>query len=313
MSTPQNQDDHWLNMRARSSRARSMDGDEYTPHSMSIITQRPTSSLAGAMGESSMSPARDSQAPTLIWDTAQTPLTAYYPNGSRSPSTNLNFSSRHHSPESLLSVSSSGSPQQYPVTSPHSTDSFLHSVGAAVVSFDQTPFCDEVVFLRERVRQLEQECRRAALIDRTRGYIRPAHSPSFQAGWDARTEARKKIFCSLNRAGNALCAWHDSRRERRKHAPRNAPPGKLNCDCTFEEALFEESLSRHGVSSYHPGEAVRMDPALRNPLLKLLERRYGYRDGDFDLDPISGTWSEGQSPDDWKRRSSEGRATRARS
>ncbi|KAJ1302043.1 hypothetical protein OPQ81_000877 [Rhizoctonia solani] len=115
-------------------------------------------------------------------------------------------------------------------------------------------------------------------------------SPEFQRSWDARTEARIKRFCSLNRAGNALCAWHDSRRERRSFPPRMAPPGHLNCGCTYEEALFEESLARHGVGSYHPGESVRMDPALRNPLLKLLQWRFGYKDGDFERDPKTGVW-----------------------
>ncbi|KAF8431543.1 hypothetical protein L210DRAFT_3361543, partial [Boletus edulis BED1] len=71
--------------------------------------------------------------------------------------------------------------------------------------------------------------------------------------WKARTDARIRLFCSLNRAGNALCSWHDSRRERRAYPPRMAPPGCLNCGCTYDEALFEESLSRHGVGSYHPG------------------------------------------------------------
>ncbi|KAM6492510.1 hypothetical protein JOM56_012234, partial [Amanita muscaria] len=167
---------------------------------------------------------------------------------------------------------------------------------------------------RERVRQLEQEYRRAkVVIEKLRGYTRPPHSSTFQAGWDARTEARRMLFCSLNRAGNALCAWHDSRRERRIFAPRNAPQGFLNCGCNYEEALFEESLSRHGVGSYHPGEAVRMDPALRNPLLTLLKRRYNYKDGDFDLDPISETWAEGQTPEDWQRKGREGKTTKSRS
>ncbi len=75
---------------------------------------------------------------------------------------------------------------------------------------------------------------------------------------------------------------HDSRRERRQYPPRMAPHGVLNCGCTYEEALFEESLSRHGVGAYLPGDSVRMDPNLRNPLLKLLKQRYGYRDGDFE-------------------------------
>ena len=127
-------------------------------------------------------------------------------------------------------------------------------------------------------------------------------SPSFAASWKARTDARIKLFCSLNRAGNALCAWHDSRRERRAHPPRMAPPGHLNCGCTFEEALFEESLSRHDVGSYHPGESVRMDPALRNPLLKLLKQRYGYKDGDFERESVTGNWLDGEGPGPWEAR-----------
>ncbi|OCH93715.1 hypothetical protein OBBRIDRAFT_724306, partial [Obba rivulosa] len=116
----------------------------------------------------------------------------------------------------------------------------------------------------------------------------------------ARTDARIKLFCSLNRAGNALCAWHDSRRERRVYPPRAAPPGQLNCGCTYEEALFEECLARHGVGSYTPGEHVRMDPALRNPLLKLLQRHYGYHDGDFERDPETGEWIESDGSECWE-------------
>ncbi|KZT36730.1 hypothetical protein SISSUDRAFT_962094, partial [Sistotremastrum suecicum HHB10207 ss-3] len=107
-------------------------------------------------------------------------------------------------------------------------------------------------------------------------------SSSFEASWARRTQARITRLCALNRAGNALCAWHDSRRERRLYPPRNAPPDTLNCGCSHAEALFEESLARHGVGAYLPGESVRMDPALRNPLLKLLEEVWGYKDGDFD-------------------------------
>lgn len=87
-----------------------------------------------------------------------------------------------------------------------------------------------------------------------------------------RTRFREQKFCTLNRAGNALCAWHDSRRERRLYPPRMAPYRTLNCGCTYSEALFEESLSRNGVGSFWPGEHVRMDPSLRNCLLKLLQR-----------------------------------------
>lgn len=136
----------------------------------------------------------------------------------------------------------------------------------------------------------------------------PVHPQVVEENWRARTEARKKIFCSVNRAGNALCAWHDSRRERRAYPPRNAPPGVLNCGCTYEEALFEESLARHGVGSYHPGESVRMDPALRNPLLRLLQERYNYRDGDFDFDPVTRTWLNGEGAADWEARLASGAA-----
>jgi hypothetical protein len=131
-------------------------------------------------------------------------------------------------------------------------------------------------------------------------------SQTFQASWRLRTDARIKKFCSLNRAGNALCAWHDSRRERRAYPPRMAPPGHLNCGCTYNEALFEESLARNGVGSYHPGETVRMDPALRNPLLKLLEWRFGYKDGDFERDPGTGYWIEGEGDALWEAKAAAG-------
>ena len=138
-------------------------------------------------------------------------------------------------------------------------------------------------------------------------------SAAFQASWKARTDARVRQFCSLNRAGNALCAWHDSRRERRAYPPRMAPAGHLNCGCTYEEALFEESLARHSVGSYHPGESVRMDPALRNPLLKLLQNRYGYRDGDFERDPRSGGWVEGEGHVYWEQKVQAGLANSRKS
>jgi hypothetical protein len=88
--------------------------------------------------------------------------------------------------------------------------------------------------------------------------------------------------------------------------PRTAPPGHLNCGCTYDEALFEESLARHGVGSYHPGESVRMDPALRNPLLRLLQTRYGYKDGDFEKDPLTGEWLEGEGHSVWEQRAQVG-------
>ncbi|PCH44961.1 hypothetical protein WOLCODRAFT_145266 [Wolfiporia cocos MD-104 SS10] len=170
-------------------------------------------------------------------------------------------------------------------------------------------------FSEQHASQLQQELARAYPMAGTAGgplpspFPTPSASPAMLENWRRRTEARKRIFCSLNRAGNALCAWHDSRRERRTYPPRNAPPGMLNCGCTFEEALFEESLSRRGVGSYHPGESVRMDPALRNPLLKLLQERYGYRDGDFDRDPITGNWIDGEDAAYWEAKLAAGAAS----
>ncbi|KAI0264726.1 hypothetical protein BC834DRAFT_970657 [Gloeopeniophorella convolvens] len=187
------------------------------------------------------------------------------------------------------------------------------------------PTDDELRYLRNKVRELEliNESARLRIRELESELANPAPSgsyssssisglpapapqlptsPSFAASWKARTDARVKLFCSLNRAGNALCAWHDSRRERRAHPPRMAPPGHLNCGCTFDEALFEESLARHDVGSYHPGESVRMDPALRNPLLKLLQKRYGYKDGDFERDPATGNWVDGDGPGPWEAR-----------
>lgn len=171
----------------------------------------------------------------------------------------------------------------------------------------------ELTSLRRTKQALEYECRvlqndlqrlhtqRVQLMRSTASASPNPPNPTFQASWNTRTEARIRYLCSLNRAGNALCAWHDSRRERRAYPPRNAPSGYLNCGCTFEEALFEESLSRHHVGSYLPGEAVRMDPALRNPLLKLLQRRFGYKDGEFERDPRTGEWLEGEGPAKWER------------
>ena len=98
--------------------------------------------------------------------------------------------------------------------------------------------------------------------------------------WSNRTLARLKCFCSLNRAGNALCAWHNSRCERgtiravsdvrTRHEWPHTTPSTVGA---HKEALFEKSLARNRVSAFHPGDHVCMDPTLRNPLLKLLEER----------------------------------------
>ncbi|PFH50500.1 hypothetical protein AMATHDRAFT_60899 [Amanita thiersii Skay4041] len=299
---------------------------------------RPTSSLAGAMGEAMMSPSRASSSSATSWSTSHpTPSVAiamhppYYPgvpgeippNYSSSDVSTYQYespSARHNTPDSLPPPSPSYLPAHY--SESYTQLPNVRSNGALPLSFansssysfnsDSNPD-QEVLALKQRIRELERECNRSReIIHSLRGVVRLPRSSNFQIGWEARTESRKRKFCSLNRAGNALCAWHDSRRERRAFPPRNAPPGYLNCGCTYEEALFEESLSRHGVGSYLPGEAVRMDPALRNPLLNLLQRTYGYKDGDFEHNPISETWIEGQAPEDWYRKAQEGKATKAR-
>lgn len=121
----------------------------------------------------------------------------------------------------------------------------------------------ELKTLQRRLRDLEIE------LERTKSQRLLGIPPPDR---QERTRFREQKFCSLNRAGNALCAWHDSRRERRLYPPRMAPYRTLNCGCTYSEALFEESLSRNGVGSFWPGEHVRMDPSLRNCLLRLLQR-----------------------------------------
>jgi hypothetical protein len=55
-----------------------------------------------------------------------------------------------------------------------------------------------------------------------------------------------------------------------------------------------------------------MDPALRNPLLKLLENRYGYKDGDFERDPLNDRWIDGESPSSWELKAHSGAANRRR-
>ena len=189
--------------------------------------------------------------------------------------------------------------------------------GGTFVSHSQPPtFEDEVHRLRRRVRELELECNRNRnVIESLRrpvaiGLRTPSPSPSFQESWKARTEIRKKMFCSPNRAGNALCSWHDSRRERRAYPPRQDPPGYLNCGCSHEEALFEETLSRDTVGGYRPGDTVWMDPALHNPLPKLLENQFVYKDGDFGRDPLMDYWIDGESPSSWELKARSGPANR---
>ncbi|KAG8906099.1 hypothetical protein FRB99_007623 [Tulasnella sp. 403] len=215
-------------------------------------------------------------------------------------------------------------------TPPPSNASSTTLMDSSPPNHPQAPIEEELAQLRTKVRELEfvndlvqlrvveLENEKQKLLSERNGQgpksvgaLSPPE-PEFQSSWDKRTEARIKRFCSLNRAGNALCAWHDSRRERRAYPPRMAPPGTLNCGCTYEEALFEESLSRHKVGSYLPGEMVRMDPALRNPLLALLQWRYGYKDGDFERDPASGKWVDGEGEHVWQQKAASGSTSSSR-
>ncbi|KAF7350532.1 hypothetical protein MVEN_01359000 [Mycena venus] len=283
-----------------------------------------TSSLTGAMGDTHVSSRHSGSPPSsrdplfnmmgqpLGWPQSQTPMLASqsaYPGGMTAPAyldPQVSGTAYYRdSPESLSPPS--------PFTTPTFNDPFRPNPAANYASTQQTPAYApvnpevEIRRLRKKLRETEQLYERAreqvkALESRPAPHrahsagslpsplSTPPSTSAFQASWKARTDARIRQFCALNRAGNALCAWHDSRRERRVHPPRMAPSGYLNCGCTYEEALFEESLARHHVGSYLPGETVRMDPALRNPLLKLLQQRYGYKDGDFERDPRTGDW-----------------------
>lgn len=274
-----------------------------------------TSSLTGAIGDAHF-PSNRGRLPFIrgnqSYDVNMTPdswgqvvsvphnlyPTVAGPGGGISPISPMNSSSYDHS---------------FRTEVPHPSPPFTQPMGQPRPSpVHATPYTheDEIYRLRAKVGELQhafQETRKK-LDDERRmrmSLSSPGHTPpssaSFRESRKAREAARIKLFCSLNRAGNALCAWHDSRRERRVYPPRNAPPGYLNCGCTYQEALFEESLSRHHVGSYHPGETVRMDPALRNPLLKLLQRRYQYRDGDFEIDPNTGEWIAGEGHMLWEQ------------
>lgn len=279
-----------------------------------------TSSLTGAMGDAHVS-ARHSVSPPQFnmsgvgWQMpAQSPYSGVHGNIAGAsffdPQASAAYSYRS-SPESLSPPS--------PFMNSFENDTFRQP-SASYPSAPRSASINsqdaelEIRRLHKRVRDLEQQTERQAKALESSSARRtypagslpslissPPMSAGFQASWKARTEARIRQFCALNRAGNALCAWHDSRRERRVYPPRMAPDGYLNCGCTYEEALFEESLARHHVGSYLPGDSVRMDPALRNPLLKLLEARYGYKDGDFERDPRTGDWLPGEGPAFWEQ------------
>ncbi|KAG8975280.1 hypothetical protein FRC05_006223 [Tulasnella sp. 425] len=253
--------------------------------------------------------------------------------------TTARAAAHHHAHHQSFSLAAqlSASSQSTPTPSSASSSTLINSEQSQ--NHTPTPIEEELAQLRTKVRELEfvndlvqlrvveLENEKSKLLGGSNGgsdkgsstagspssrstsstlVLNTEADPDFQSSWQKRTEARIKRFCSLNRAGNALCAWHDSRRERRAYPPRMAPPGTLNCGCTYEEALFEESLSRHKVGSYLPGEMVRMDPALRNPLLALLQWRYGYKDGDFERDPSNGRWVDGEGEHVWQQKASSG-------
>ncbi|KAH7100056.1 hypothetical protein BKA62DRAFT_620512, partial [Auriculariales sp. MPI-PUGE-AT-0066] len=116
-----------------------------------------------------------------------------------------------------------------------------------------------------------------------------------------RTAIRIKLLEKLNHHGNRCCAWHETRQELHEYSAREAPTGIMNCGCTFEEALFEESLSKSGVGSMVTG-AKRLNPALRNALLLVFQRAYGYTDGDLAFNRVSSEWLDGESPAYWSEK-----------
>ncbi|KAH7101065.1 hypothetical protein BKA62DRAFT_657893, partial [Auriculariales sp. MPI-PUGE-AT-0066] len=111
------------------------------------------------------------------------------------------------------------------------------------------------------------------------------------------------LYCAGNRSGLSSCSWHASRHQPKVYGSRKAPAGYLNCGCTFEEALFEASLAANGVGAYRSGAGQpRLDPTLRRALLQLLQRRYSYQDGDFEIDTRTGWWLPDQDAAAWQRR-----------
>ncbi|KAF5362656.1 hypothetical protein D9758_009573 [Tetrapyrgos nigripes] len=317
-----------VNRNPRSSERRSSDGDQsYAPDypQSSMYTHRSASTRSSPSGMVSPSiPRADLYSggmSSMDWAAAHQPSPASasvfppeVPGIQYGPAFD-DFSGSVGTPNSSGSGTLTSSPFHDTFSYDHSTNPSLHHQqqpfpSSSSSSASASP--EEIRQLRSQIAELEHRHRldkqriQALETQMASSGCPPPPSPTFQASWRARTEARIRQFCSLNRAGNALCAWHDSRRERRIYPPRMAPEGYLNCGCTYQEALFEESLSRHSVGSYLPGDSVRMDPALRNPLLRLLQERYGYRDGDFERDSRSGNWVTGEGHERWEEQISRG-------
>ena len=141
-------------------------------------------------------------------------------------------------------------------------------------------------------------------------YASRVYNPAFQSARQMRMTSRQQVLCRENRNGNSAygkccsvipslnpldsCPSHKREKKTKPIQAHNAPPGTLNCGCTPEDALFEESLERNGVT--------RVDIAARRHLLELLKGRYAYRDGDFEIDPRTGNWVPGQDPTTWQHK-----------
>ncbi|KAH7099623.1 hypothetical protein BKA62DRAFT_304345 [Auriculariales sp. MPI-PUGE-AT-0066] len=159
-----------------------------------------------------------------------------------------------------------------------------------------------------RVRQLEQEGERYRrqlndLEQQIKSLTSPVMMPSvaFQRPSDhARRAARRlELITKPNRIGNRSCAFHATATPYGIPA-HSAPDGLMNCGCSVNEALLEESLAKNRVGSMAPHG--RLDPELRRSILKLLEDRYDYKDGDLDFDRASLKWREGDDPSSWERK-----------
>ncbi|THU94705.1 hypothetical protein K435DRAFT_798680 [Dendrothele bispora CBS 962.96] len=309
---------YWTPRDSRHPERRSSDGDQpiyNTPGYTSMYSTRSPSAGSSPTGMVSPSMARsdlyNTDVTSVQW--ASNPSSAAHTTSVFPPEVtgDMQYPTTYLGAE-FPGTSSPGSVTPFPNSPFHSDTfdpSFVPDPNSSVSTFQPS---EEIRQLRAQITEFEQRHRRdKERIHHLQAQLLASNSPPppsepFKASWRARTEARIRQFCSLNRAGNALCAWHDSRRERRIYPPRMAPPGYLNCGCSYEEALFEESLARHRVGSYLPGDCVRMDPALRNPLLKLLQERYGYRDGDFERDPRTGNWIPGEGHAKWEEQISRG-------
>ncbi|KAH7100074.1 hypothetical protein BKA62DRAFT_262861 [Auriculariales sp. MPI-PUGE-AT-0066] len=197
----------------------------------------------------------------------------------------------------------------YPQQQPYSSSSFGY---ASPVSPTHAPMHMIDPAAQAQISQLQQELQAAharnnALQAQNRSMQPPPLPPQTSSSHSRlneerrrRTDARNRVFCSTNRNGISSCAWHLTRNKPKEHAPRQAPSGFLNCGCSQKETLFEDSLARNGIGSVTAGEE-RVHPIIRRAMLAKLEQRYGYVDGDFEIDLRTGTWFQGQDPNTWEQ------------